>query len=497
MTIRATSLVLAVVGVVGWSAPARGAAAATLPRFAAPAFTRVPDPIVTNVVAADFDGDGSPDLAAANDDTLWVLSARGDGTFRRPVAYRDAGADGSLLATDLNGDGRPDLIANGMQSTDRFVVWLNDGAGHFRHDRSYRGSAQTEFAVADVNGDGLPDLLITPQPVRTSLLVRLGTGAGRFGPIRSLAGRYADYIAAGDVNGDGRVDVALARSARIAIRLGNGDGTFGPERAFRAADDTGRPLLVDVDRDGKLDLAAPRWEGAAVAVLLGRGDGTFGPQTLYGMGSEQSRVAVADFDGDGNLDMLTGSYAEGGPSSRYTRGWVRTGNGDGTFARAGAVPSLDSVGAPVVVEDDPAVADFDRDGRLDLASTAGDRDGFGVAVLLNWTGRPAPPCVVPPVRRVRLAPARRYIARAGCRVGRVLYRESRKVRRRHVISQHPGYGAMQPTGAPVDLVVSRGRRREPGPNPQRGGAAFGTSSSVPRSVAGVRHITSASSPLSW
>jgi hypothetical protein len=83
-------------------------------------------------------------------------------------------------------------------------------------------------------------------------------------------------------------------------------------------------------------------------------------------------------------------------------------------------------------------------------------------------GPPAPPpppppvqprrCVVPRVIGKRLQAARRAIARANCRVGRVRRARSKRVRRGLVLAQSPRPGRRMANGARVRLVVSSGRR---------------------------------------
>src|SRR6266496_6715311 len=70
-----------------------------------------------SVVVADLNGDGKPDLAAANSglSTVDVLLGNGDGTFQAAISYGSGGVNewpefGSVAAADVNGDGRIDLV---------------------------------------------------------------------------------------------------------------------------------------------------------------------------------------------------------------------------------------------------------------------------------------------------------------------------------------------------------------------------------------------------
>src|SRR5262249_28281294 len=64
------------------------------------------------VSAGDFNGDGKPDLAVANDVSLgsvFVLPGAGDGTFGAPISYAVGDSPYLLTAGDFNGDSRADL----------------------------------------------------------------------------------------------------------------------------------------------------------------------------------------------------------------------------------------------------------------------------------------------------------------------------------------------------------------------------------------------------
>ena len=68
-------------------------------------------------------------------------------------------------------------------------------------------------------------------------------------------------------------------------------------------------------------------------------------------------------------------------------------------------------------------------------------------------------CVVPNVRGKSLKDAKSRIRRAHCKTGRVTREYSRSVARGRVIAQKPKAGARMKQGAPIKLVVSKGRRR--------------------------------------
>jgi len=69
-----------------------------------------------------------------------------------------------------------------------------------------------------------------------------------------------------------------------------------------------------------------------------------------------------------------------------------------------------------------------------------------------------PNCVVPNVKRKPLAAAKRRIAAAHCRVGKVTKAKSKTIPKGRVISQKPRAGKKLAPGSKVKLVVSRGKR---------------------------------------
>lgn len=85
-------------------------------------------------------------------------------------------------------------------------------------------------------------------------------------------------------------------------------------------------------------------------------------------------------------------------------------------------------------------------------------DGAGAGTVSRTSASPpAPGCVVPRVKGATLAAAKRAIARAHCRTGRIgkAYSGARKGR---IASERPASGRHLAAGARVRLVVSRGSR---------------------------------------
>jgi len=189
-------------------------------------------------------------------------------------------------------------------------------------------------------------------------------------------------ITVADVNGDGKLDIVEANIG-VTVFLGNGDGTFQPARQFTAGPSASSVVVADFNGDGKLDIAVSDGSTYSVYILLGNGDGTFqaARQFVTGTGVNPISIVAADFNGDGKMDVAVGDQGCPSGCTSYTI-TVLLGNGDGTLQ---APQHVTVPGLPFGL----AVADLNKDGKQDLAVTAGA--GLVVILLGNGDGTFQPP----------------------------------------------------------------------------------------------------------
>lgn len=237
------------------------------------------------------------------------------------------------------------------------------------------------LAVADINRDGLPDIAAIHG---TTVSIFFNHGSGTFGPAHNTAlpssSAVPIEVLAADVNNDGKIDLVIAQQNpnEILVLLGNGDGTFRPAIMHSLVNTPEAIALGDLNNDGKVDLAVRECPSSStdcdIAVYLGTGTGTFTPETVLsapGSSSVTHSLVVTDFNKDGKLDIATAALT--GPSSAPAFNFtVFFGNGNGTFGS----PSVHSVpftlpANSVAVAPSIVAGDFNGDAVDDIGVETG------------------------------------------------------------------------------------------------------------------------------
>lgn len=358
-----------------------------------------PDVAGASVAVGDVNGDGIPDLVTASGT---ILFGDGRGGFPSRADYSSV-ATGSVMLGDIDGDGRTDIVfgngnptyLSGRTDAPGMTVLFGAGGGTFAGAPvsgvalAQNGPNPTLFVTADFDGDGFPDVVLATQTRDTVQLSTLqGQGNGRFVPLGAQVfakARDTDVTAAiaADFNHDGKQDIALLLSAGGALLYpGRGDGSFGAAIPIVVPDVVTNFIAApDLNGDGIPDLVI--WGDSALFAFIGKGDGSFSSPTLT-VSVQMPVVAFGDFNGDGKLDI---AFANAGSATVR----ILPGRGDGTFSNTvtsslpgPALGSAGSIGQP----NSMAAADFDGDGRLDLAVMLGSipagplaSGSFQIAVL--------------------------------------------------------------------------------------------------------------------
>ncbi len=372
-----------------------------------------------SVAVGDFNGDGKPDLAAANqnNDTVSVLlntTATGaavpafapQATFAIPTGSSPQ----SLAVADFNGDGKPDLVTGNFSDGPSFgpdrnktvSVLLNTTAPgaktpSFAPQVTFAvGTGPIFVTVGDLNADGKPDLIVADSPDGTVSVLLNTTAAGAsvpsFAPRQSFAtGGTPISVAVGDVNGDGKPDLVVGSGGGEGVSVllnttapGATAAAFAPQQTFAALGAQGSVALADVNGDGKPDIVTANFgdfnaSSDAVGVLLnttarGAAAASFAPQQAFPAGGNfPNAVAAADVSGDGKPDLLLANEFSHNVSVLLNT--TAPGANAPAFLVQPPSPTGSDVFAVVVV------ADVNGDGKPDLVT--GNFDGT-VSVLLNY-----------------------------------------------------------------------------------------------------------------
>lgn len=366
---------------------------------------------------ADVNGDGALDLFLTRGNQPPQLFSNDSHGHFRDVAAASGIDNGGLIAqgavfADYNNDGYPDLY---VLNDGANRLYKNDGIGHFTDVTQLAGvddagSIGTSASWGDYDNDGFLDLYVTNHSRCKGTVVGHfleylpdvlyhNNGNGTLSDVTALlehdlsATVDGSTIGAGfqaawfDYNGDGRQDLYLANDylaqAPDANHLWRNDGP-GAGGGWQFTDvsapsGTGYAMntmgiaVGDYDRDLKLDLALSNISGDKL--LHNTGDGTFtdvaGPAGLSRPEQRLDQRSVtwgpmfSDLNNDGWEDLyFAAGYLEaypgdvGGPQHNE----LFVNQGKGRFADLSAPSLADDSGQSRGV----ALADYDRDGRVDI-----------------------------------------------------------------------------------------------------------------------------------
>jgi len=251
------------------------------------------------------------------------------------------------------------------------------------------GNSPYSIAIADFNGDGKPDLVVA-HPYGAGVLLNTtapGATTPSFAAEQTFStGNNPDSVAVADFNGDGKPDFVMANfdDGTVSVLLnttapGATTPSFAPQQVFAVGSGPFSIAVTDINGDGRPDIVVANINAGTISVLLnttapGAITPSFAPQQTFATGSGPYHVGVADFNGDGRPDLA-----------------VPNGNNDtvsvllNTTAPGATTPSF-ATQQTFATGREPAfvaVADFNGDGKPDLV--VANNFATTVSVLLNTT----------------------------------------------------------------------------------------------------------------
>jgi hypothetical protein len=248
--------------------------------------------------------------------TQVALSGAGGALALRAQSPQMAGSGpADLIVADFNGDGAPDLaIADSAGGQVR--VHYNDGSGDFTDAAIFPSEVSTYsdwdqpafLATASIYGAEID--LVVGDPVERSISILANSG-GRFDSERHtiyIGHTIADVLAV-DLDADGDADIATANwdDASVTILFNNGRGTFNARTAL--AVDPGPVALAAgyLNADDHRDLVVANSLAGTVSVLFSNREGGFQTRQDIVVGIEPVAVTIIDVDADGDNDLLVGN----------------------------------------------------------------------------------------------------------------------------------------------------------------------------------------------
>jgi hypothetical protein len=283
---------------------------------------------------------------------------------------------------DFDGDGYDDIatvrddgavvvgrsqVRQGQQSFGALTVWATG---------NYSGNVPL---VGDFNGDGRSDVAMIDSDGTGRVLLSTGTGFTYVpswspslpaGSLISPADTDVTF-GVGDFNGDNRTDLIVfptggpfAGWARVALSTGTGF-TTPSAWGFGLATGSQEPVVGDFNGDGRDDVVVFTKSNTGDALVALNGGGQFGTPTKWHdwFSIDREQPAVGDFNGDGRDDIAT--YTRG----RYSVSQVWVSLSTGTSFGASSVWQYFANGQNAL----PGIGDFNGDGRDDAVSWAAPR----------------------------------------------------------------------------------------------------------------------------
>jgi hypothetical protein len=325
--------------------------------------------------AADFDGDGKPDLVLANDAaTLSVLLGKGDGTFGAPSDINLGGHQRRVAVGDLNNDGKVDIVA-----LDDFAgnvsALLGRGDGTFQSLAPFTATGGDALIAADLNGDGKLDIAVS------NLNGEVDTFSGKGDGTFSLAARSTDThspvnLIARDFNGDGAPDLAVADlngiSGDVSVLLG---ASSVPAVRFSASaynvNEKDGAAVITVTRTG--DLSRP------ASVKYSTSDGTASERSDYTAALGTLNFAAGESSKSFTVFVTDDALAEGPETLSLGLGDPAGASLGGPSTATLTIANDDTVPATSNPADDPSF--FVRQHYHDFLNREPDASG-----LQFWTG---------------------------------------------------------------------------------------------------------------
>jgi hypothetical protein len=250
------------------------------------------------VSIGDIDGDGKPELVVVNQSgnstsVFRNTSTLGSVGFAAKVDFVSGLGPKSVSIGDIDGDGKPDVVAANSGNEDVSVLrntsvsgLINSGsfapAVYFTTNFGGEGYDPWGISIGDIDGDGKPELAVTNFFDNVNVLSTLSVfrnistpGSVNFAArVNFYPGSRPASVSFGDLDGDGKTDLAVANynSSNVSVfRNTSVSGTINAgslTKIFNLGTSTPFSVCIgDLDGDGKPEIATANYYGNSVSVF--------------------------------------------------------------------------------------------------------------------------------------------------------------------------------------------------------------------------------------
>ncbi|MCE9538982.1 MAG: T9SS type A sorting domain-containing protein [Bacteroidetes bacterium] len=277
-----------------------------------------------------------------------------------------------ILIADIDGDGKSDIIKGIESSNVAFSILRNTSTGggvSFASKVDFNSVNTCEgLSFGDVDGDGKPDI-ITAGNNKVSVFKNMSTiGTIAFATnLDFTTGQNGSSfgIVIVDLDGDGKPDIASVNESNNSVSVLRNTSTgsvisFAPKTDFSTGAGPHYIANGDIDGDGKFDLAISNINGNTISVLKNTsisGTISFASKVDFATAPMPYNIVIGDLNGDNKLDLVVTSY------SGDTISVFKNTSSVGTISLA---PKVDFVVPNATGY--CSIADLDGDDKLDIAT---------------------------------------------------------------------------------------------------------------------------------
>jgi len=323
--------------------------------------------ITNHVNAADIDGNGTKEIIIGYNSAVSVVDHTGTQLpgWPQTIDPTNSGAHIQIspVVADLDGDGSPEILA--ANDVNKFFIWSANGTLWAGWPKNISGF-MTNIAVDDLTGDGQKEIIIS---VRGSVRV-FNTNGVMLPGWPFFTNVLNSPPAIGDVDGDGQKEIVVATGVgptnlylikANGVVMPNWPKAINPQLAPNFTTFS-YPVLGDLDGDGTMEVVIGSMNGLVYAFRANGSNLPGWPQATKA--TIVNSPAIGDIDGDGLPEVIAGNdrIIENGADANYLFAW----HADGTVLPNWPVKYDRQISQSSFGYGAPALADLDQDGRADI-----------------------------------------------------------------------------------------------------------------------------------